>query len=50
MKKIFLLIAAFCAMSYFAACSNLLDEAKNNAAIATENEPSSGVQDFQNVK
>lgn len=37
MKKIFLLIAAFCAMSYFAACSNLLDEAKNYVAIATGN-------------
>lgn len=37
MKKIFLLIAAFCAMSYFAACSDLLGEAKTYVAIATEN-------------
>ena len=37
MKKIFLLIAAFCAMSYFAACSDLLSEAKTYVAIATEN-------------
>ncbi|MBQ3837750.1 MAG: InlB B-repeat-containing protein, partial [Treponema sp.] len=37
MKKIFLLIAAFCAMSYFAACSDLLGEPKNHVAIATEN-------------
>ena len=42
MKKIFFLVAAFCAMSYFAACSDLLDEAKNYVAIATENELSSG--------
>ena len=42
MKKIFLLIAAFCAMSYFAACSDLLGEPKNNVAIATENGLSSG--------
>ena len=42
MKKIFLLIAAFCAMSYFAACSDLLGEPKNHVAIATENGLSSG--------